>query len=275
MGHPVLRLFDGSDSTSPELSGEVKELQTLLKGDGFSLLDVDGVFGPDTESAVKRFQAEHGLADDGVVGPLTWSVLAGTEAPDVSKVLLTTFSPTDPSLLAQLNEAAKYMAFVDSASAQTNLDAFVLGGIGSRESQWGLALRPAGPTGTGDFAQRRFPTQFRTGPLPPDGGGFGRGLMQIDFDAQEFARTGSWQDPEQNVLTGSKILAGYRDFVQRKTTLAGSTLLQAAVAAYNCGPGNALRAIQDGRDIDFYTAGRNYSKDVLNRAGWFQLQGWS
>ena len=77
MGHPVLRLFDGSDSTSPELSGEVKELQTLLKADGFSL-DVDGVFGPDTESALKRFQTEHGLADDGVVGPLTWSVLAGT-----------------------------------------------------------------------------------------------------------------------------------------------------------------------------------------------------
>ena len=40
MGHPVLRLFDGSDSTSPELSGEVKELQTLLKAHGFSL-DVD------------------------------------------------------------------------------------------------------------------------------------------------------------------------------------------------------------------------------------------
>jgi peptidoglycan hydrolase-like protein with peptidoglycan-binding domain len=274
MGHPVLRLFDGSDSTSPELSGEVKELQTLLKADGFSL-DVDGVFGPDTESALKRFQTEHGLADDGVVGPLTWSVLAGTEAPDVSKVLLTTFSPTDPSLLAQWNESTKYMTFVDSASAQTNLDPFVLGGIGSRESHWGLALRPPGPSGTGDFAQRRFPTQFRTGPLPPDGGGFGRGLMQIDFDAQEFARTGSWQDPEQNILVGSKILAGYRDFVQRKTTLAGSALLQAAVAAYNCGPGNVLRAIQDGRDIDFYTAGRNYSKDVLNRAGWFQLKGWS
>jgi hypothetical protein len=274
MGHPVLRLFDGSDSTSPELSGEVKELQTLLKADGFSL-DVDGVFGPDTESAVKRFQTEHGLADDGVVGPLTWSVLEGTEAPDVSKVLLTTFSPTDPSLLAQWNESTKYMTFVDSASAQTNLDPFVLGGIGSRESHWGLALRPPGPSGTEDFAQRRFPTQFRTGPLPPDGGGFGRGLMQIDFDAQEFARTGSWQDPEQNILVGAKILAGYRDFVQRKTTLAGSALLQAAVAAYNCGPGNVLRAIQDGRDIDFYTAGRNYSKDVWNRAGWFQLKGWS
>jgi len=74
---------------------------------------------------------------------------------------------------------------------------------------------------------------------------------------------------------GSRILAGYRDLLQRKTNLTGPALLQAAVASYNCGPGNVLRAIQDGRDIDFYTAGRNYSKDVLNRAGWFQLKGWS
>ena len=274
MSHPVLRLFDGSDGTSPELSGEVKQLQTLLIRDGFPV-NLDGVFGPDTESAIKRFQGEHGLSDDGVVGPLTWSALEGAAPPDISKVLLTTFAASDPSLLAQLNEATKYKALIDTAATQTNLDPCAIGGIGSRESHWGLALKPAGPSGTGDFAQRRFPTQFRTGPLPPDGAGFGRGLMQIDFDSQEFARTGGWTDPGQNVLMGSKILAGYRDLLQRKTTLTGPALLQAAVASYNCGPGNVLRAIQDGRDIDFYTAGRNYSKDVLNRAGWFQLKGWS
>jgi soluble lytic murein transglycosylase-like protein len=50
--------------------------------------------------------------------------------------------------------------------------------------------------------------------------------------------------------------------------------LQGALAGYNAGPGNALRAIRDGRDVDFYTTGRDYSKDVLNRAGFFQLHGW-
>ena len=31
----------------------------------------DGVFGPDTEAAVKRYQRRHGLEADGIVGPLT------------------------------------------------------------------------------------------------------------------------------------------------------------------------------------------------------------
>ena len=35
--------------------------------------DLDGVFGPRTEDAVKDFQESNGLVVDGVVGPITWS----------------------------------------------------------------------------------------------------------------------------------------------------------------------------------------------------------
>lgn len=48
---------------------EVREVQRAL-----GIAD-DGIFGPDTERAVKRFQRRHGLADDGIVGPLTRSAL--------------------------------------------------------------------------------------------------------------------------------------------------------------------------------------------------------
>ena len=274
MGHPVLRLNDGFDHTSPALNDEVKLLQTELNKDGYSL-EPDGFFGADTESAVKRFQREHGLNDDGIVGPITWSALLETKTPDVANIIHTTFAASDASLLGQLTEANKYKAFVDKAAQQFNLKPCIIGGIGSRESHWGLILTPKGPGGTGDFTKRRFPTRYRDGALPPDGGGFGRGLMQIDFDAQEFARTGKWQDPEQNILYGCQVLIDGRETLRRLSTLDESKLLQGAIAAYNCGPGNVLTAIRSQLDLDYFTAGRNYSQDVLNRAGWFQLNGWT
>jgi peptidoglycan hydrolase-like protein with peptidoglycan-binding domain len=52
----------------------VKTLQYLLGAHGHTVV-VDGVFGPNTEAAVKAFQASRGLASDGVVGPMTWAPL--------------------------------------------------------------------------------------------------------------------------------------------------------------------------------------------------------
>jgi peptidoglycan hydrolase-like protein with peptidoglycan-binding domain len=52
----------------------IKTLQDLLRARGHGLL-VDGAFGPQTEAAVKAFQASQGLAADGIVGPITWTAL--------------------------------------------------------------------------------------------------------------------------------------------------------------------------------------------------------
>ena len=40
-------------------------------------LTIDGIFGPDTESAVTNFQEDTGLSADGIVGPYTWNYLIG------------------------------------------------------------------------------------------------------------------------------------------------------------------------------------------------------
>lgn len=59
----------------------VEDLQTLLKGLGYSVGAVDGIYGRGTEGGVMKFQAAEGLGRDGVTGPNTWRRLyeAGKE----------------------------------------------------------------------------------------------------------------------------------------------------------------------------------------------------
>lgn len=52
----------------------VKTLQYLLQARGHSVA-VDGIFGPETDAAVRAFQREKGLGVDGIVGPITWRAL--------------------------------------------------------------------------------------------------------------------------------------------------------------------------------------------------------
>jgi peptidoglycan hydrolase-like protein with peptidoglycan-binding domain len=66
---------------------QVKLLQQALGG-----VKVDGVFGPETEAAVRSFQSSHGLSVDGVVGPQTSAALRSDSAgnafiADVSNVV--------------------------------------------------------------------------------------------------------------------------------------------------------------------------------------------
>jgi len=51
-------------------------LQQLLIDNGFDPGDIDGDFGPNTESAVREFQTVFGLEEvDGIVGQKTWAAL--------------------------------------------------------------------------------------------------------------------------------------------------------------------------------------------------------
>jgi len=61
----ILRLGD--------IGEDVKQLQLALN------IKADGYFGPVTLGRVKAFQASNGLVDDGVVGPITQSLLFNTQ----------------------------------------------------------------------------------------------------------------------------------------------------------------------------------------------------
>ena len=64
--------------TLPMMSGsDVVIIQRILVSKGYDIgsYGVDGKFGKNTETAVKKFQAEHGLQVDGIVGVKTWAML--------------------------------------------------------------------------------------------------------------------------------------------------------------------------------------------------------
>jgi hypothetical protein len=155
--------------------------------------------------------------------------------------------------------SSSYKPMIEEVAARYDwLQPSVIAAIGSRESAWGLLLAPKGPGGTGD-------------------GGHGRGLMQIDDRFhQTFISSGKWRDPKENLNYGiESVLKPNYNYLDRNTNLQGKELLRAALASYNAGLGNVMDAYEAGLDVDYYTTGKDYGRDVLDRAGWFQLQGWN
>ena len=60
----------------------VKSVQEYLKDESGADLKIDGIFGSETEKAVKDFQKSHGLTVDGVIGPKTWAAMGGAPEKD-------------------------------------------------------------------------------------------------------------------------------------------------------------------------------------------------
>ena len=65
---------------------DVFKIQQNLKRHGFYRYNCDGDFGPKTMGAVKEVQQRSSLNADGIVGPITWACLMGSEKPDWSKL---------------------------------------------------------------------------------------------------------------------------------------------------------------------------------------------
>lgn len=60
----------------PGMEGDaVRQLQQRLRTKGVYSGAIDGIFGSQTEAAVRRIQTDNSLTVDGIVGPATWGVL--------------------------------------------------------------------------------------------------------------------------------------------------------------------------------------------------------
>lgn len=110
---------------------EVKQVQEHLKWFGYTI-KIDGVFGPQTDRAVRHWQKSNGLVPDGIVGPLTANSMA-IRGPSVQ----VTEPPKSPGGLNGCDEMSWYRR-------QAGLPD-VFDSIGFRESRCQNDARPSLP----------------------------------------------------------------------------------------------------------------------------------
>ena len=92
---------------------DVTELQKLLNNNGYNL-EVDGVFGSNTQAAVKDYQQKNNLAVDGIVGNNTWGALNKVTAPEASTTPTTTPETTTPPAAEEKAPTFEYSEYKPS-----------------------------------------------------------------------------------------------------------------------------------------------------------------
>ena len=92
---PVSTEVNGSIPKKGSKGPAVREIQQKLTSLGFGTKGIDGVFGSNTDNAVRQFQKSRGLKVDGIVSAETKNALGKT----------TTTKPTSPSTSVSLNES--------------------------------------------------------------------------------------------------------------------------------------------------------------------------
>lgn len=119
---------------------EVKKLQSRLKELGYDLGDagVDGIFGPKTEAALKKFQEEYGLAVDGIYGKLSHTKLGEL----FEKRLVRKFEESEITFSEYSTTMEKLRKIFAGASAVVSMFGKALGFVWNVIKHVGRALSP-------------------------------------------------------------------------------------------------------------------------------------
>ena len=67
---------------------DVASAQMQLKAGGYLLGNADGIFGKATKQAVIKLQRDYNLKVDGVIGPMTWSVIKSLNVSNAEQVVV-------------------------------------------------------------------------------------------------------------------------------------------------------------------------------------------
>ncbi|KST64054.1 peptidoglycan-binding domain-containing protein [Mastigocoleus testarum] len=105
LNKPVLR--EGSKGEA------VKELQELLLRSNINVV-VDGIFGPQTTTAVKLFQCKMFLLQDGIVGDKTWRTLYQRAPVDMPVIRKGDTGELVRKIQQRLSDGGYYRSNIDS-----------------------------------------------------------------------------------------------------------------------------------------------------------------
>lgn len=200
-------------------------------------------------------------------------------------------------LASPLPKGAEYLADIAEAAAAANkMSPYLLLGICYAESNFGSALKPPGPGGSGDYIPRPCTpdrdAKMKAAPLPgverktlPDGikarklagpveawvpthTGWGCGLLQFDYEAHyEFCKSGAWKEPARIFDQACKLLlSGRKTLMAKCPGLSGAELDQAMIASYNAGAGRVAKAVLAKQPLDSVTFHPGYVKKICDKA---------
>ena len=261
---------------TPNMQGEdVRHLQEALVRMGLLKADeVDGIFGINTEIAVKNFQDRNGLRKDGIVGPQTLQALGFRSSTEGSIVINTSLVTLDRWIKALLNapttgassitasqdglpagiDASHKMAETDllrvralaglfrQAGAKFDVPPAMIAALASRESRCGAVLS----NGWGD-------------------GGNAFGILQVD---QRYHSLRGTSDPKslEHIEQAIGIFVSCRNQVQANhPDWEDEFVIKGAAIAYNSGVSN----VQTKAGMDIGSAGGDYGSDVIARAQFY------
>lgn len=191
----------------------------------------------------------------------------------------------------------EYLAEIaESTGPKYGISPYLLLGVCFAESMYGLALKPKGPEGSGDFIPRPcspdrdkrmkdfplpgvvrkvlpegIPQRKLAGPIEawvPTHTGWGCGLMQFDYEAHyDFCKSGAWKNPEKIMEQAALLLASNRKALMRRmSSLKGTNLEYAMVASYNAGVGRVVRFLSEGKSLDAATFHPGYHTKICRKA---------
>lgn len=153
-----------------------------------------------------------------------------------------------------LTRASKHKDSIVAGAKKFGFKPSLIAAIGSRETRW--------------------LDKFFLGDIDPHTHkAHGHGPMQVD-DRSFGPWCSKWisdgMPVSQAIEKGCEVLAAKYKSIGRLVPGLDETMhLRAAIAAYNCGEGNVKKVLLSKDDVDTRTTGKDYSKDVLERAKTF------